>query len=44
MIRKHGEKRGPTVRITTSGVPRGLEYVALRVWRLYWAMRGGPTI
>ncbi len=36
----HGEKIGPCVRVTTSGVPRGFEGVASAVIRLHAAMRG----
>jgi hypothetical protein len=37
-IVKHGEKIGPTVRLTTSGTPRGFEGVPAAVAKLYQAL------
>lgn len=39
----HGDKIGPTVRITTSGAPRGQELVCVAVAKLFRAM-GGENI
>jgi hypothetical protein len=39
-IVKHGEKIGPSVRITTSGTPRGFEGVPVAVARLFRALPG----
>ena len=39
----HGDKIGPTVRVTTSGAPRGQELVCVAVAKLYRAM-GGESI
>jgi hypothetical protein len=40
IIVKHGEKIGPCVRLTTSGVPRGYEDVPVAMARLYRALKG----
>jgi hypothetical protein len=42
-IVEHGDKIGPTVRITTSGAPRGQELVCVAVAKLFRAM-GGESI
>jgi len=39
----HGDKIGPTVRVTTSGAPRGQELVCVAVAKLFRAM-GGESI
>jgi hypothetical protein len=42
-IVEHGDKLGPTVRVTASGAPRGQELVCVAVAKLYRAM-GGESI
>lgn len=42
-IRKHGERVGPAVRLSTSGHPPGREGCALAVYRLWRAMGGEST-
>jgi hypothetical protein len=43
-IVKHGEKIGPSVRVTTSGAARGAEGVAPAVMRLHAALRGDRSV
>ena len=39
-IVKHGERFGPSVRLTTSGTPRGFEHVPAAMMGLYRALGG----
>jgi hypothetical protein len=43
-IVKHEQKIGPTVRLTTSGTPRGFEGVPKAVWSLYRALRPATDV
>lgn len=36
----HGERLGPAVRVTTSGVPRGFEHMPMAMMTLYRALGG----